>query len=339
MNEKNIVNRQIGAVRGIDYWEALLAQDPKNLKPLFDAPHEKSERIADFARNVAIINLETSAACNRVCDYCPDALFDRKKQLLLPPDLWARFKDNVRELGFGHQISLNLYNEPMMDPTIFDKISELREASGGVVLKISSNGDFINRKSLERLSEAGLDLAYVTLHAPARSEYRDDRQAGYFRKFFKRCEVAPPSNLEMVPGDRISATFEVGRTKVQVFSKNWGKFGNDRAGTVISLSKIKPRSAPCMRVFREFTISHLGQVFPCCQFFPDAESSQKHSLGSIQDMDLWDIYFSEKAQAWRRSLFDFSYKARPCDTCNDPDNAVQESSNVRQRVLAGFGAR
>jgi radical SAM protein with 4Fe4S-binding SPASM domain len=327
---KTMNNSTPASSTGLKYWSHLLAQPDSEVQKLVTSPMETSPAamLSLFRRNVAIINIETSSACNRFCSYCPDALYDRKTQILMEPVLWQRFLKNIEAIRYDQQVSLNLYNEPMLDPTICEKIAQLKKAAPNCVAKFSSNGDYLNPDTLQQLALAGLDQIYITLHAPPGKPYRDPQQLEAFAKFFKRINVALP-RLDQEPGVKIHTELQWNSMKLVVMSNNWAERGNDRAGTVISLKKRTARTAPCMRVFREFTISHLGEVFPCCQFFPDAPESKKHVLGHIGQTNMIDIYSSKRAADWRKSMLTFSPKGRPCDTCADPDNAQPETETRR----------
>lgn len=284
--------------------------------------HGRDEKIEIFLRNVSIINIETSSACNRVCIYCPNSKYDRKQQVLMESIVWDRFVDNIKEIGFEGMVSMNLYNEPLMDTTIYEKISEVKSVCDKATVKISTNGDYLNSSTYPLLEKAGLDETYVTLHVPTGLKWSDERQVKAFYDFFRRCNLSENPKVDVEPGKKISSVFNIGDIKVFLFANNWEEIGNDRAGALPELSaKAKERTNPCMRVFREFTISHIGEVFPCCQFFPDSKLSKKYVLGSLKDDDIWDIYASNAFVKWRREMFVFSQKKSPCKSCADLDNA------------------
>lgn len=285
-----------------------------------------------FRRNVAIINIETSTACNRSCSYCPDSIYDRKKQSQIDETIWERIISNLRDIQYCATVSLNLYNEPLLDKSIYRRISEIKAAAPLSTVKFNSNGDFVNISALEKLAESGLNRLLISLHPPKGKAYRDEVQVGAFQKFFKR--IGKPLLISAHhPKKSIRAETSFGPINILVMSDNWHTQGNDRAGSLTSLNRSSPRHSPCMRVFREIAIANTGDVFPCCQFFPDDPNNQNYRLGNISANDMFDIYASKLANDWRRSLFDISLKAPPCRTCNDPDNASPESNENRVRLL------
>lgn len=297
-----------------------------------DENRSRSEKISLFRHNVSIINIETSTACNRSCAYCPDSIYDRKKQNRIEDAAWERIVSNIREIQYCATISLNLYNEPLLDDAIFRRISEIKSAAPLSTVKFNSNGDFVNFRTLEKLSKSGLDRLLISLHTPKGKAYRDAVQLESFRKFFDRIEKQL-SITEHRPNKSIRAETNFGSLRILVMSDNWYTQGNDRAGSLANLNRSTPRHSPCMRVFREFTITNTGDVFPCCQFFPDDPNNQKFLMGNASSDDMFDIYASKLATEWRHSLFGFSLKAPPCRTCNDPDNASPESNEYRVRLL------
>ena len=336
MNSSVVTPSEPCTARGLHYWENLLAQSDDKILEAMQVGTDREQQLAIFKRNVSIINIETSASCNRVCNYCPDSLYDRKTQYLMDEQLWQRLLNNIEELQFDRQISLNLYNEPLLDPTLLKKLVELKQASPALETKISSNGDYINSRSLADLEKAGLDFAYITLHQPAGKPYNDATQLGYFKRFFKRCAITGEPELDFQPGKKISTEFHWGKIKIVLMSNNWGDFGNDRAGTLEYLKQDKVRENPCMRVFRELTLSHQGKAFPCCQFFPDAPDNQKHILGDLRFDTIWEIYLNKLSVSWRRGLFSFSPKMKPCDSCRDLDNATLSSEERRRSLLSSL---
>ena len=67
-----------------NYWERKLIDDPKNfnvnLIKSSNLTIEQSKEL--FKKYVEIVNLETSAYCNRVCPYCPVAVYGRKDKTI-----------------------------------------------------------------------------------------------------------------------------------------------------------------------------------------------------------------------------------------------------------------
>lgn len=90
------------------------------------------------------------------------------------------------------------------------------------------------------------------------------------------------------------------------------------------------RVQPCVKVFREISIDYKGNVFLCCNIFPDDPKNK--ALGNLNQDSLFEIFSSKKNVFFRKHLFDFSPKNPPCSTCNEESFSNQDS-NIRHKIL------
>jgi radical SAM protein with 4Fe4S-binding SPASM domain len=319
-----------------DYWRKLLSLPEAEIRPLlstFDAP-TREEQIRLFRQHIGIITVETSSYCNRSCAYCPDALpeYGRKKKNFISDAAWRRLLTNLTEIDYRSTFILTLFNEPLADESIAEKIRQVRAAAGYCFLMLHTNGDFLDRARLEELEEAGIDALFISLHPAKNAAYDDEDRQRSVAKLFKRIGYGGEID-EIIPGRSIRADFNFGRTRLRVMCDNWNRYGTDRAGIVRKLS-VEGRNQPCRRPQRDFVIAHDGAVFPCCQMFPDEPANHKYRLGNIENEDIYSIYAKRTAVMWRRSQFGFSEKDEPCHSCSDKDFADPESRDIRERLLA-----
>jgi radical SAM protein with 4Fe4S-binding SPASM domain len=121
--------------------------------------------------------------------------------------------------------------------------------------------------------------------------------------------------------------------RLRIMANNWLTYGNSRAGTINFLNASTTRTLPCARPLRELTISYNGNVFPCCQFFPDSIENQKYIIDNLSSKSIFEIYASHTLAKWRKNLFTFGNKATPCDSCRDEDFSKQESWEIREAIL------
>ena len=72
-----------------------------------------------FKRHVEVVNLELSYECNRKCDYYPVSFSDRQNtQSYMDKDLIEKICIELSEIRYDNRISLNLYNEPLLDENL-----------------------------------------------------------------------------------------------------------------------------------------------------------------------------------------------------------------------------
>lgn len=320
------------------YWEHLLLVRDDILKPLF-FPTEvftSEQRKSLFKKFVCIVNLETSTYCNRKCPYCPVSLADsRKKQLCMADEVFNKILGELKSMDYSSTMVFNLYNEPLADENIYLRIRQARENLPSSFLMFNSNGDYVDSDSLNKLSEIGLNAIFITLHPPIDKPYKLDDRLKDFQKFSRRIGMDTNGTEISAPSENghIESNIDWNGMRLRIMSDNWSEYGNSRAGTIDSLNASKTRVLPCVRPLREFTISYNGNVFPCCQFFPDSAENEKYVIDNVSSNSIFEIYASHILAEWRKKLFTFGAKEIPCDSCRDEDFSKEDSSKTRETIL------
>ena len=67
------------------------------------------------------IEFETLSYCNRKCDYCPNATWERfgaNEHFFMAEEVFQTLIKQLKDLGFKGQIAPHLYGEPMSDPRL-----------------------------------------------------------------------------------------------------------------------------------------------------------------------------------------------------------------------------
>jgi radical SAM protein with 4Fe4S-binding SPASM domain len=328
-----IMLEQLNKINGREYWKFFLEQEQISSELFYfdnKITDRKSKEI--FKKYVCIVNLETSTACNRKCDYCPLSIHERKEQVLIDDKLFSKIIAALASINYYSTISLNLYNEPLLDPEIYSRIKEVREKCPNSFIKFNSNGDYLTREVLDKLVEVGLNAIFITLHIPKGKTYFDGERLFAFKKFFEKLELEFIIN-EIIPNEKIVSDVYYNDMRLLIESHNWSLFGNDRGGLIDFLSS-QYRTTPCVRPIREFAIAYDGVVYPCCQFFTDSKVSNKSVIGKIdQNVSIFNIYTSNILTRWRKRLFTYGEKQKPCATCRDQDFSIDNTTEKRKSIL------
>lgn len=328
----------LNKVSGVHYWDRFLAErsDPVNLFRSCLDPEQQRELLRHY---VCIVNIETSTFCNRKCVYCPLSRFDRTEQKRMSDDVFDAIIRGLGGVAYSSTVSLSLYNEPLADEGFAQRIALARSALPGAFIKFNSKGDYLTRALLDRLAGAGANAIFVTLHPAANAPYEDGDRRLQIQAFLSRLGLEGGID-QMLPRQHIESNVFYQGMRVRVMADNWEAAGNNRAGTLEFLSAREPRTSPCVRPFRELTISYDGYVYPCCQFFPDSPSSIPHRAGRVEtEEDVFRLYASSRLAGYRRNLFCFGPKQLPCDRCADPDAAMEETKEARERLLVRASGR
>ena len=101
--------------------------------------------------------MQTHSRCNADCLYCPYVeSWHAANPGTMSDALWEKVLRNLAALpGINHGKFLPyLMQEPLLDPTIFDKIGQAYAAFPGTRIELSTNGAALNERNVERLIRA-----------------------------------------------------------------------------------------------------------------------------------------------------------------------------------------
>lgn len=275
-----------------------------------------------------VINIETSAYCNRKCNYCPVSKIDRK-QAYISDELFSKLLSELCEIGYRNHIALNLYNEPLLDEKLIEHIEMIREKLPECYVQFNSNGDYLTKELLDKLKKAGLNQMLVTLHVSPNQEYEDYDRLGALKNFLKKLGMEKDYGaVKIEKGRNISLDIIENGFRFLIVCNNWTKYGNDRGGTVGELSK-NGRQTPCVNPFREVNISYDGFFKPCCNVY----FGENTSFGDINRQGVVECYFCGNMIEFRRNMFCFGEKKGWCYSCNTEDNASKDTMAKRRKIL------
>ena len=314
-----------------NYWQRKLIDNPKNfginLIKKNNLTREESKNL--FKKYVEIINLETSAYCNRVCPYCPVSIYERKdKSIKISESILSSVITALKEIDYAKRISLNLYNEPLYNNFIFEVLSKLNRELPNSVLHLNSNGDYIKGEdTLLKLEQSGLKEILITLHTPPKSKWKKSSRQKALKRFAKKIKFNllknHLNNLEFETKFGKKLFCKVVCNDYSINSNGREKNvdgimnGRTRGGIIDSLKPQMKRNLPCLKPFREFTIYYDGSVTPCCEIYHD-EKYKKYIMGQILSNNpdsVFKVYTGKLLTKFRESVFSYSMKTGPCSTC------------------------
>lgn len=131
-----------------------------------------------------------------------------------------------------------------------------------------------------------------------------------------------------------SVEFYTHGLKVRIQWPDWRVSGTDRGGQVqnYGTGKIK-RTAPCVKLFREFTVFFDGEVQPCCESFHDNQTLLI-KIANLKTDSIFDAYASGELAAFRKSVFNFGEKGGICEYCTSIDYSNRHDDEaLRDEIL------
>ncbi len=295
-------------------WKVLLGSNINDNFFSYDLSLTESKNL--FKNSVKVVNIETFSYCNRKCSYCPVSLLILKERNYLNQDIFESIIKDLSLIDYSNKISLNLYNEPLSDNSIFDTIKYIRKYLPRAIIFFNSNGDYVTKDILEKLVVCGLNSINITLHVSPTSSYNDRDSEIALEKFYSKLNMDFKIDSRK-DNEYIRTSFSLKNLKVSVVTSNYGEYGESRAGSISNLINNRVRNWPCARPYREFTIFSNGHAYPCCQIYAPLDNL-KNSLGDLKNNNIFEIFSSKIMVDLRKHLFDYSNKKNPCSKCTEP---------------------
>lgn len=307
-----------------DYWDWFFEQyDYKNIFVKDLSRKRMSELFAKYVKN---INIETSAFCNRKCDYCPLSQMERK-QSFMSDDHWNKIVKELKEVKYCGRITLCLYNEPLLDKSIPQKIHGIRENLPGTLIALYSNGDYLNNELLDMLIDNGLNWLLVTRHVSqkpfSQSVYKKE-VLSYIQTLGLEGSISEYKELN---DNNVSYVLNYRQCELYIVTNNWNVIGSSRGGVIEELNTIEVRNTPCAKAIRDFNISYDGIIKPCCETYFNEDSD----FGTIEQDGILNSYFNN-LRDFRLALVKFGDKKGGCKYCGIPDNARIDTKLVREEI-------
>jgi Radical SAM superfamily/Iron-sulfur cluster-binding domain len=279
-----------------------------------------------FKRYVTRITLEISSYCNRICVFCPNKSGIRrdKEQLKesLSQDRLASILASLKSIAYDKGIILHLYNEPMADPGLPEKVAMIAEALPAAVIWTNTNGDYLTRERLVALTRAGMRKLEVSLYGPRDGgNYDQDYLSKAFARVFETIGQKAPITRNGPDDMRARVTLKEGERQLQItiFARDFNTVGYDR-GKSVAAGPVWTRTSPCTSVFNEFNMGWDGSVVPCCNIHPNDPDHTDYVIGRVKEGDdIFHLYHSTALREWRRKLAKFGPTYSPCDTCTRGD--------------------
>lgn len=280
-----------------------------------DTSVERSREL--FKQFVELVEIENHSYCNRTCWFCPNVFLDRRSANHVMPDaLFRKLVGDLQSIDYTQTLVWSRYHEPMADDSIYPRIAEARRSLPGAYLVLTSNGDYLNKKSLTLLEQAGLDRLLLDLYLPDHKENDPAELASSLAKFRKRTELVVEERGPreyVIAGSTIKITMGAPVYTLENMSTRGGLME-------IPKSKAYRRRAACFAPVHHVVIDYNGRGMLCCQARSD---SSQHSGAVITDLSKPEnslFHFYRALGDARAGLIAPGEKGGLCLTCDRSDD-------------------
>lgn len=282
-----------------------------------------NKRVNNFKFSDLMVSIEPSNICNAHCVMCPYSKMTRPKTIM-PMELFKKIVDDCHEEGVSN-FNLNFYNEPFLDPFIFDRIKYLK--SKDLKVSLYSNGSVMNEPMDDKIFDSGIDMISFSIDGATKETYEKIRNGLKFEETVKNVLGLIKKKNEMGRSSpKIRVVFvqqEANKNELEEYKKFW----EDKADSVVistddnrnsnsSFFKyFKERKPfPCRKIWTEMIVMSNGKVALCCV---DADGSI--ILGDFNSQTLKEIWESDRFKKTRNLHLDFkSNKIHLCKNCLHP---------------------
>jgi len=278
----------------------------------------------DFPR---IIQIQTVAACNAHCVFCPHG----KTKNPLPKgrmdwDLYRAIIDECTRYRMW-RISPYLMNEPLMDPEIGERIRYISSRKKfPTYTKINTNASLLTEEMSRDLIDSGLDILTCSVHGIDKEKYEStmvglrleqvleniDRFLELQKKLKKK---KPELRVTMVRTKLIEPD-------VPKILSYWKKRGvkvsirpmSNRVNAKVASLGINARPLEpfdwCVRMMQQAYVNIRGELLLCCN-----DWEQTTILGDVRKQSIREIWNGEKYNDIRRRFLAGKWKGLLCAAC------------------------
>jgi MoaA/NifB/PqqE/SkfB family radical SAM enzyme len=270
-----------------------------------------------FKQFVELVEIEIFSFCNRTCWFCPNSSIDRiSTNNFMPEEVYLGILNDLAGINYSGRLSYSRYNEPTADRIILTRLRQAREQLPKVKLYTHTNGDYLDQQYLDDLHNAGLDEIRIQCYFGEKTPYSNEAAFRKIKKKMKKLDIYRDFSLEVLGSKRIRVKTELKELKISLDSMDFHIVGNDRGGSLDTIES-KGLPDPCFQPVKSIYVDYNGSMVPCCNIRSDIKAHTRCILGNVEKTNIFEIYGSKKAAAWRNALKDEGEKKLfPCNTCN-----------------------
>jgi hypothetical protein len=304
---------------------------------IITADHFSNEISSDrakalFKASVNQVEIETFTYCNRVCWFCPNSRIDRRSEnRYMDEELYLRIVKQLADVDYDKVITYSRYNEPLADRIILERLRQARRLLPKACLSTHTNGDYLNRKYLDELKEAGLNRLLVQVYLGNKEPFDDRRVLVQMERRLLKLGL-PYRMIGAASGVRYMAHVIYEGMEVTFDARNFAVIGVDR-GQTVRLPSVYERQSPCLMVFQHLYVDYNGAVVPCCNIRSDEPGHAPYVIDRLgEDRSIYQAFACSPLAAWRRALIGFGPKQKPCNSC--AHECLEDTTQVREQFAA-----
>jgi radical SAM protein with 4Fe4S-binding SPASM domain len=220
-----------------------------------------------------------------------------RRTSVMDMSLFKTIIDDCVPLGFN-LVNLNFFNEPLLDPLLFDRIAYAK--SKGLTVSMFTNGTLLTMDKIAKLLPSSIDMVVISIDGVTKDAYEKIRVGSDFHKVVRNtfnCLDARKTSLSHKPLIQLNmAVTSDNVDEVQAFQSFWHCYTDnlevcpDKTQTFLPKNlRVATRYAfPCKLLWDELIVTSDGRVPLCCMDY-----NASIELGDLSKQSLKDVLQSE----------------------------------------------
>lgn len=276
--------------------------------------YEKKKEL--FSDNVERVVIEVNSKCNRKCWFCPNSIYHQNDgNIDMNEYVFQKIISELKEINYCNEICLSLYNEPLLCTDLANKVRTIKNQLPNSFVYLFSNGDLINKSTLDLLTDAGLDYLFIDIYLNQK-EYDSSKAYNKAVHILNSLEIEP-GKLKPTKNRLINGIYFYKGMGIEIASRDFTIFASNRAESIpksIVDTKIESHSKTCIKTFIGITIDYEGNIWPCPNYYRNYDGHKKYCIGNVMSESIFDIYLGSKMNAYREKHM-FHRDELPCRSC------------------------
>ena len=231
------------------------------------------------------IQIQTTSICNARCKICPYATsFLAKNKACMDDTVFGKVVFRIKEANIEiSKLCMYLQNEPLTDPSLFDRINVIKKTFGRIPLELSTNCALLDPARAETLITCAKDVQFnmhLSFHGTNKKEHEDMMGISYDTALANIKTYLSLSDRTSITNRIVSVC--VDKKKAQLFWKSIFEElsltrhpslrlleNNNRAGNLsgeYAYSFVRERAPylTCRRLRNWIHVNWRGEVIICC---------------------------------------------------------------------------
>jgi len=273
-----------------------------------------------------VVQIQTLGGCNARCQFCPNtATIGKLKLGRMDEDLFRKIVDEVVRHPV-QRISPFLMNEPLSDKRLPDLIRYVADRKPpGCVVKINTNGSYLDEEMGERLIESGLDRIHVSFHGIRKETYEQSMGNLCFEEVLGKVNTFIEQLRKAGRGPRLKITM-VHTTTIDAELDEIREYWTSR-GIAVNIHALENRSHmsvdekrinvlpwraldDCNRLMEQAYILWNGECVLCC-----VDWERTTIFGSVAEHSLETVWNNEAYTRYRRNYLAGNVCGTLCEGC------------------------